>query len=564
MRNNTCDRKGSGISRIIGRIGTSTLVGTAAVVLLFATLHSAPVLSKTTEVWMHTTVADFSGCGMDNGASVTNIDGGEVRLPTLVEDYFDEAPLDTTRWIEGYTPVTITGGIAAVDGSSIRSVVSVTEVPAAVEGRIRFDEPGVGTGWADFGLGKEDQIPGPSNALFISDGDGNVYANDYQPGTTSPQRTQISGFDWTEYHDFRFVLDTDQVDYYVDGSQEVIHTLNTPMTMPMYLWLWGEIEGFPVRADWLRVARYPLNDQYTSCPVDVGRDVSWGILTWQGDTPDGTSVSFETRSSSDGGSYSSWTPLGSGSEIQSPSGRYLQYRISLSTSDPTLSPQVDEVSIGVNDGTNTAPTVNDDSFAVDENSASGTSVGTVSASDPDPWDSLTYGITAGNTGTAFAIDDSTGEITVDDSGALDYEMTPSFNLTVVVTDTGNLTDSASITITVNDANDDPTDITLDSTDVDENEPVNTVVGNLSTVDQDDDSHTYSLVDTVPCPGPDNGSFNINAAQLRTSAVFDYETTDTYTICVRTNDGNGGTYDEQFVITVNDVNEIYLPLVASGG
>ena len=61
---------------------------------------------------------------------------------------------------------------------------------------------------------------------------------------------------------------------------------------------------------------------------------------------------------------------------------------------------------------NEAPVVNDQSFSVNENAANGTVVGTVVASDPDAGDTLGYAITAGNTGGAFAINASTGEITV--------------------------------------------------------------------------------------------------------------------------------------------------------
>ena len=74
----------------------------------------------------------------------------------------------------------------------------------------------------------------------------------------------------------------------------------------------------------------------------------------------------------------------------------------------------------------------------------------------------------------------------------------------------------------------------------------------------------------PCPGPDNGSFNINTDKLRTSAVFDYETKDSYTICIRTDDGNGGILDEQFTINVNEAlgahnqKQIFLPIIISGG
>ncbi len=56
--------------------------------------------------------------------------------------------------------------------------------------------------------------------------------------------------------------------------------------------------------------------------------------------------------------------------------------------------------------------------------------GTVAASDPDAGQTLNYAITSGNTGGAFAIDGSSGQITVANSAPLDFETTPSFDLTV--------------------------------------------------------------------------------------------------------------------------------------
>ncbi len=99
---------------------------------------------------------------------------------------------------------------------------------------------------------------------------------------------------------------------------------------------------------------------------------------------------------------------------------------------------------------NDSPVVNNQSFNVDENSGNGTSVGTAIASDPEAGDSLTYSITAGNTGNAFAINSSTGQITVNSSAALDFETNPTFDLTVQIEDTGTLTDDATVTIDLND------------------------------------------------------------------------------------------------------------------
>ena len=90
---------------------------------------------------------------------------------------------------------------------------------------------------------------------------------------------------------------------------------------------------------------------------------------------------------------------------------------------------------------------------IDENSANGTNVGApIVASDQDAGASLAFAITAGNTGGAFVINNA-GQITVANSAALDFETTPVFNLTVEVTDNGDvppLSNSAAITVNLND------------------------------------------------------------------------------------------------------------------
>ncbi|MFM9963794.1 MAG: Calx-beta domain-containing protein, partial [Planctomycetaceae bacterium] len=94
-----------------------------------------------------------------------------------------------------------------------------------------------------------------------------------------------------------------------------------------------------------------------------------------------------------------------------------------------------------------APVVNDQTFSINENSANNTVVGTVIATDPG--DVLTYSILSGNTGGAFAINSSSGQLTVANSAVLDFETTPSFSLTVRVQDAGGLSDTATITINLN-------------------------------------------------------------------------------------------------------------------
>ncbi len=128
----------------------------------------------------------------------------------------------------------------------------------------------------------------------------------------------------------------------------------------------------------------------------------------------------------------------------------LQLRMRVSDSGEEFG--IDNVFLtGTSGAANSAPVVNNQTFSINENSANTTAVGTVLATDPDSGQVLTYAITGGNTGGAFAINPANGQITVANSAALDFETTPTFNLTVTVTDNGspNLSDTAAITINLN-------------------------------------------------------------------------------------------------------------------
>jgi endonuclease I len=95
---------------------------------------------------------------------------------------------------------------------------------------------------------------------------------------------------------------------------------------------------------------------------------------------------------------------------------------------------------------NTAPIIENQEFSINENSPVGSEVGTIVASDSEE-DELIFNIISGNTDNAFAINTSSGLLTVNNSSAINYETNPSFSLSIEVSD-GNLTSSATITINI--------------------------------------------------------------------------------------------------------------------
>jgi len=196
-------------------------------------------------------------------------------------------------------------------------------------------------------------------------------------------------------------------------------------------------------------------------------------------------------------------------------------------------------------------------FTIAENAPNSLSLGQLTATDPDG-DSLSYSIASGNSDNIFAIDPNTGELVVDDNTNLDFETASTHLLEVRVEDdgSGNLADTVTVKVNITDIlefNEPPTDIDLDSNAVDENQPAESLVGNFSTTDPDvGDTHTYSLVSGEG--DGDNDKFAIVENQLQTKQEFNFETDASYSIRVKTDDGNGGTFEKPFIISINNLNE----------
>ncbi len=115
-----------------------------------------------------------------------------------------------------------------------------------------------------------------------------------------------------------------------------------------------------------------------------------------------------------------------------------------------------------------------------------------------------------------------------------------------------------MTITVNDVNETPgnqapTNLALSATTVNENVPVNTVIGTFSTTDPDTGNNfTYSLI--AGTGDTDNTAFSIVGNQLQINNSPDFETKNSYSIRVKTTDQGGLSFEKTLTITVNDVNE----------
>ena len=204
------------------------------------------------------------------------------------------------------------------------------------------------------------------------------------------------------------------------------------------------------------------------------------------------------------------------------------------------------------------------SQSVPENSKSGTRVGTLSATDSDAVQILTFKLDDDAAGkfsleantscqnTSIGTDCTTGLLVNDD---INYEDTSSLNIIVRVTDDKGLFHTELFNVTVIDMNDPPTNVTLDGSMaalIPENSK-DVQIDSLITEDEDlGQSFSYTLISN---PG---GNFEIRGDKLfaSKSANLDYESSKSYQITVNSTDSGNPPKSVQtsLVIDLQDVNE----------
>ncbi|MDH5446500.1 MAG: cadherin domain-containing protein [Gammaproteobacteria bacterium] len=224
------------------------------------------------------------------------------------------------------------------------------------------------------------------------------------------------------------------------------------------------------------------------------------------------------------------------------------YTLTISVSDGTYSGELN-VTINIKNVNDIAPSPAAGTIShPPENAAIGTSVVTIAANDSDG-PSPTFSLISGNTGNAFSINSSTGEITI--ANALDYETTPNYTLTVNVSD-GTLSGTVDVTIMVSNINDvAPAPAVGFITHPAENATIGTSVVTIAANDIDGPSATFSILN-----GNTGNAFTIDPSTgaITVNGALDYETTPKYTLRINVSDGMlSGTVD--VIITIVGTNDV---------
>jgi hypothetical protein len=300
---------------------------------------------------------------------VSSANGGEIRLASILEDYFDDAELNAAKWITetpvSMNPVVMGSGYITLTVQALRSVVRLPVDGRVIQMRARVQ---AGSSLPDVNLGfGRSVLPGPPNVYgsFCPDAGEDCFGanrlfitlfNEADPTLKTNARDvtdtatlyQIADAVLSDFHEFQIGWGPTQTTYSLDGSLIPTSTFVSTNPYPPYVWLlnWG---SDLVDVDWARVLYYPTSTgKYESCAftgVSGYSAFSWSNITWTADLPAGTSVGFETRTSTDGSTWSAWAPVAADGSTSNPTGLYFQYRATLTTTDINASPEIQQVRI---------------------------------------------------------------------------------------------------------------------------------------------------------------------------------------------------------------------------
>jgi hypothetical protein len=205
-----------------------------------------------------------------------------------------------------------------------------------------------------------------------------------------------------------------------------------------------------------------------------------------------------------------------------------------------------------------------------ENAANGSFVGiTAHASDADASNNTISYTLSDSAGGRFAIDASTGVVTVADGSLLDCEVAASHNITVQATSADGSTSTQSLTIQLSDVNEfqvsTPRDTDAAANSVAENSANGSSIGVTAVatdLDATNNTITYTLSDSA------GGRFAIDATTgiitVANGSQLDHESATSHTIMVMAWSSDGSTASQTITIQVEPVNDNAPTLWAAGG
>ena len=322
-----------------------------------------------------TTASDFGAGTPGANTYVSETANGEVILKPTEGQEFSGGPGLPAGWSSstwessgggaGGT-ATVSGGALHVDGT-----IAATDATFSPGHALEFVATFGATAFQHVGFGV-DVNTSPNWAMFSTNNTADqLFARTNVGGTAVNTPIGSSNQYVGSPHLYRIEWGTTEIRYYVDGALVTTQAANFGTTQMRPLASDFNSGGPNLSLDWLRLSPYPASGTFDSRVFDAGagQSVDWGALSWNSSTPSGTGIAISVRTGdtpTPDGTWSAFTPIASSGGDIPGSSRYVQYRAALSTTDPNLTPTLNDVTI--NGAANIPPTAVNDTKTVAQGS----------------------------------------------------------------------------------------------------------------------------------------------------------------------------------------------------
>jgi hypothetical protein len=292
--------------------------------------------------WQQSTAADFNA-GTMNG--VTLASGGGIQLAPFFDDFPGTALASswTVSQNSSSGSATVANSVLTVSAANVFSqVIGV----APVEGKVSFGA----SPYQHFGL-----------ATGLDSFSGNAWAIFSTAGTTNTLYARVNVFGVAQdvglgalpagYHDYLVQPVASGFQFWVDGVLQTTISIAAASgtNFKAVLSDLNGTAGAILQADWVRFnATFVSSGTFLSSIFDAGRAANWMVATFNTSVPANTTLTVYTRSGNTptpDGTWSAWAAVSSGGTVTSPSARYLQYEVVLTTTDSSRSPVLYNIDI---------------------------------------------------------------------------------------------------------------------------------------------------------------------------------------------------------------------------
>ena len=311
-----------------------------------------------------TTVADFAAGTADSGIYVSETANGEVQLAPAVGAEFPGNALPAgwtaTAWNAGGA-ATVAGGILTVDGALVHTDALFTP-GAALEFEATFSPAAFEH--AGFGVTLNESLW----AVFSTGTGGALYARTHN-GTT-PTDSVLPGTLLNTPHRYRIEWGPSSVTFAVDGTVVATHAITIGASMRPVASNF-DTGGGSLTLNWMRLSPYASAGTFVSRVLDAGTSTQWGTVNWTAGVPGDASLAIAARfgnTPTPDGSWSPFVTLPSSGASVSQTSRYAQYRAVLGSTNPAVSPSLQDITFTSGSGP-ALPTISIDDIAVAEGNA---------------------------------------------------------------------------------------------------------------------------------------------------------------------------------------------------